>query len=50
MLHYNRIDMNSFNCLELIYNRIEGIDHAKSNNRKECTVCCYWYFNHAYKF
>ena len=29
MLHYNRTDL------------IEGIDHDKNYNSKECTVCCY---------
>ena len=29
MLYYDRIDLN------------EGIDLTKSNNGKECMVCCY---------
>ena len=28
----------------------EGIYTAKSNNIKECIVCHYWSFNHAFKF
>ena len=38
MLDYNRIDLS------------EGIDIAKNNNGKECMVCCYWFFNHGFKF
>ena len=28
----------------------EGIDLAKSNNIKECMICHYWFFNHAFEF
>ena len=38
MLCYNRIDIS------------EGIDSAKSNNSKECTVCQNWIFYHGFKF
>ena len=38
MLYYDRID------------RSKGIDHAKSNNSKECTISHYWFFNHGFKF
>ena len=38
MLYYDRIDLS------------EGIDVAKSNNRKGCTICHCWYFKHVLKF
>ena len=39
MLCYDRIDIT------------KGIDLAKSNNSKECMICChYWFFNHGFKF
>ena len=38
MLYYDRIDIS------------EGIDIAKSNNRKEFMICLYWFFNHGFKF
>ena len=38
MFYFDRIDLS------------EGIDPAKSNNRKECMVCHYWVFNHGFKF
>ena len=38
MLHYDRTDIS------------KGIDLAKSNNRKECMICHYWFFNHGFKF
>ena len=38
MLYYNKIDIR------------EGIDLAKSNNRKECMICHCWFFNHEFKF
>ena len=28
----------------------EGIDPAKSNNRKECMICHYWFSNPWFKF
>ena len=28
----------------------EGIDLTKSNNRKECMIFHYWFFNHGFKF
>ena len=28
----------------------EGIDLAKSNNRKEYMICHCWFFNHEFKF
>ena len=37
MLYYDRIDLT------------EGIDVAKSNNSKKCTICHYCYFNHGFK-
>ena len=37
MLYYDRIDLS------------EGIDVAKSNNRKECIISHYWFFNHGFK-
>ena len=36
MLHYDRIAI------------IEGIDLDKSNNSKECMICCYWFFNYRF--
>ena len=38
MLYYERIDIS------------KEIDHAKSNNSKECMICNYWFFNHGFKF
>ena len=38
MLYYNITDIS------------EGIDPAKSNNRKECMVCHYWFFNYRFEF
>ena len=38
MLYCDRIDIN------------EGIDTTKSNRSKECMICCYLFFNHAFKF
>ena len=38
MLYYNRIVISG------------GIDLAKSNNRKECMICHYWFFNDGPKF
>ena len=38
MLYYDRNDLS------------EGIDVAKSNNRKEYMVCHYWVFNHGFNF
>ena len=38
MLYYEKIDTS------------EGIDTAKSNNSKECMICYYCFFNHAFKF
>ena len=38
MLYYDRIDIS------------KGIDPAKSNSSKECMICHYWLFNHAFKF
>ena len=38
MLYYDRTDIS------------EGIDLGKSNNSKECLICCYWFFNHRFKF
>ena len=38
MLYYNRIVLS------------EGIDVTKSNNRKECIISHYWFFNHGFKF
>ena len=32
MTYYNRIDIS------------EGIDVNKTNESKECDICCYWYF------
>ena len=37
-MYYKRIDIS------------EGIDPAKSNNRKECIICHYWFFNHGFQF
>ena len=45
--------MKIFLKITLYYGRIdisEGIDLAKSTNRKECMICHYWYFNHGFKF
>ena len=36
-------------CCNRIY-LSEGIDVAKSNNKKQCIVCHYWYFNHGFKY
>ena len=38
MLYCDRIDIS------------EGIDLAKSNNRKECKICHYRFFNHGFEF
>ena len=38
MLYYDRID------------RSKGIDHAKSNKRREFVICHYWFFNNGFKF
>ena len=38
MLYYDRMDIS------------EGIDLAKSNNSKECTICHHWFFNHGFNF
>ena len=38
MLYYDRIDIS------------KGIDLAKSNNRKDCIICHYCFFNHGFKF
>ena len=38
MLYHDRIDI------------IRGIELAKSNNRKECIICSYWFFNHGFEF
>ena len=38
MIYFDRIDFS------------EGINVAKINNKEECTVCHYWYFNHGFKF
>ena len=38
MLYYDRIHIS------------KGTDLAKSNNSKECMICCYWIFNHGFKF
>ena len=38
MLYYDRIDIT------------KGIDLAKSENRKQCKICHYWFFNHGFKF
>ena len=38
MLYYERIDIS------------KGIDPTKSNNSKECIICCYWFFNRVFKF
>ena len=38
MLYYVRIDAS------------KGIDPANSNNRKECMIYHYWFFNHGFKF
>ena len=38
MLHYDRIDIS------------KGIYPTKSNNRKECMICHYCFFNHGFKF
>ena len=37
-MYYERIDLS------------EGTDPAKSNNSKECIICCYWYFDHGFNF
>ena len=37
----------------LYCDRIEiskGIDLAKSNSRKECMICHYFFFNHGFEF
>ena len=28
----------------------DKIDLAKNNNRKECTICHFFFFNHGFKF
>ena len=38
MFYYNRIDLN------------QGVDAAKSVNRKKWIVCHYCFFNHGFKF
>ena len=38
MLYYDRIDIS------------EGIHPTKSNRIKEYMICCYWFFNHRFKF
>ena len=38
LYYYDKIDIR------------EGIDLAKSNNRKECMICHCWFFNHEFKF
>ena len=38
MLYFERIDIN------------KGIDLTKSNKRKECMICHYWFFNRLFKF
>ena len=38
MLYYDKIGLS------------KGIDLAKSNSRKECMICHYWFFNHGFKF
>ena len=35
-------------CIDLIFK--EGIDLIKSNRRKKCMICHYWFFNHRFKF
>ena len=37
-MYYGRIDIS------------KGIDLVKSNNRKECMICHYWFFNHGFEF
>ena len=38
MLYYVRIDAS------------KGIDPANSNNRKECMIYHYWFFNYGFEF
>ena len=38
ILSYYRIDIR------------EGISLPKNNNRKECVICRYWFFNHGLSF
>ena len=37
-LYYDRIDIS------------EKIDPTKSNSKKECMICHYWFLNHGFKF